>query len=187
MHNYFKVYYFIDEFNLKELSNIKIKINIIYRNYNKKDHPNEIIKIRNFCKKRGFRLFLSNNFKLANRLDLDGVYLPAFNKNINLKNLTIKKNFQIIGSAHNISELKIKENQNCKEIFISPLFKTNKTINYLDVVKFNIIAKETNKMIIGLGGINLKNLRKLNLTKSIGVASISWIKKNGLNKNLGRF
>ena len=43
------------------------------------------------------------------------------------------------------------------------------------------------KKIICLGGINSKNLKKINLTKSVGVASISWIKKNGLNKNLGRF
>ncbi len=172
---------------MKELSNIKIKINIIFRNYNKKVDPKEIIKLRYFCKKRGFGLFLSNNIRLAKRLGLNGVYLPAFNKKLNLKNIETRKNFQIIGSAHNILELKIKESQNCKEIFISPLFKTNKSIGYLDVIKFNLIAKETNKKIVGLGGINSKNLKRISLTRSSGIASISWIKKNGLNKNLGRF
>ena len=187
MHNYFKIYYFIDRFNLKELSNIKKKINIIFRDYTRKIQLNEILKVRNFCKKRGFNLYLANNIKLAIRLNLDGVYLPAFNKNINYNNLSTKKNFKIIGSAHNLIEVKIKEGQNCDKIFISPLFKTDKNKNYLDIIKFNLIAKNTRKKVVCLGGINLKNLNRTNLTKSIGIASISWIKKNGLNKNLGRF
>ena len=94
----------------------------------------------------------------------------------------MRKKFKIIGSAHNISEVKIKEMQNCEEIFISPIFKTSKHKNFLDILKFNLITKETKVKIVALGGINDQNLRKINLTKSKGVASISWIKKNGLNK-----
>ena len=124
---------------------------------------------------------------MAIKLDLDGVYLPAFNKNLNYSNLKLKRNFKIIGSAHNVREIKIKENQNCDGIFLSPLFKTEKHKNYLNVIRFNLISKETNKNLISLGGINLSNLKKIKLTKSKGIASISWIKKNGLNINLGRF
>ena len=125
--------------------------------------------------------------KLAIQLNLDGVYLSAFNKILNYSNIKLKKKFTIIGSAHNIRELKIKENQNCNEIFISPIFKTKKTKKYLDVIKFNYLATITNKKTICLGGINEKNISRLRLTKCNGFASISWIKKNGLNKNLGRF
>ena len=120
-------------------------------------------------------------------MDLDGVYLPSFNKNLKYSNLQLSKEFKIIGSAHNISEIKTKEKQNCEYIFLSPLFKTDKNKNYLDVIKFNLISNVTNKKIVCLGGINLNNLQKIYLTKSEGIASISWIKKNGLNKNLGRF
>ncbi len=84
-------------------------------------------------------------------------------------------------------EIKIKEKQNCEDIFISPIFKTNKNNNYLDTTRFNLIANKTKKNAICLGGINSKNFRKIGLTISKGIASISWIKKNGLNKNLGRF
>ena len=94
----------------------------------------------------------------------------------------MRKKFKIIGSAHNISEVKIKEMQNCEEIFISPIFKTSKHKNFLNILKFNLITKETKVKIVALGGINDQNLRKINLTKARGVASISWIKKNGLNK-----
>ena len=180
MHTNFKFYYFIENFNLKELSNIKKSINIIFRNYHSNDYINDLIKTRNYCKKKGFKLYLSNNINLAIKLKLDGVYLPSFNKNLGYKNLNYKKKFRIIGSAHNISEIKMKEKQNCEEIFLSPIFKTEKQRQYLDIIKFNLQTLATNKRIIALGGINLNNLKRVNLTKSEGVASISWIKKNGL-------
>ena len=180
MHINFKVYYFIQNFNLKELSSINKPINIIFRNYHNNNYLEDLIKTRNFCKKKGFNLFLSNNLHLAIKLKLDGVYLPSFNKRLIYKNLSLIKKFRFIGSAHNISEIKIKEKQNCEEIFLSPIFKTDKHKNYLDTVKFNLQALEVKKDIIALGGINLNNLKKISLTKSKGIASISWIKKNGL-------
>ena len=179
MHFNFKVYYFIQNFNLKELSNINKPINIIFRNYNN-NYLEDLIKTKNFCKKKGFNLFLSNNLHLALKLRLDGVYIPSFNKRLIYKNLNLVKKFKFIGSAHNISEIKIKEKQNCEEIFLSPIFKTDKHKNYLDTIKFNLLALELKKDVIALGGINSSNLKKINLTKSKGVASISWIKKNGL-------
>ena len=181
MHNYLEIYYFIDKFNLKELSNIKRKINIVLRDYSKKNNLNEILKTKTFCKKKGFKFYLANNLKLAVKLGLDGVYLPSFNQFKKYHNLTIYKNFQIIGSAHNIKEIKIKESQNCEKIFISPLFKTKKSKRFLGTLKFNLLAKNTKKKVISLGGINNENLKKIRLTKSKGIASISWIKKNGLN------
>ena len=90
-------------------------------------------------------MFLSNNINLAKKLGLDGVYLPSFNKNLKYSNLQLSKEFKIIGSAHNISEIKTKEKQNCEYIFLSPLFKTDKNKNYLDVIKFNLISNVTNK------------------------------------------
>tara|TARA_B100000401_G_scaffold427900_1_gene359935 strand:+ start:1046 stop:1591 length:546 start_codon:yes stop_codon:yes gene_type:complete len=180
MHTNLKFYYFIENFNLKELSNIKKSINIIFRNYHSNDYIDDLIKTRNYCKKKGFKLYLSNNINLAIKLRLDGVYLPSFNKKLGYKNFTSKKKFRIIGSAHNISEIKIKEKQNCEEIFLSPIFKTEKQKQYLDIIKFNLQTLATNKKIIALGGINLNNLKRINLTKSEGVASITWIKKNGL-------
>ena len=95
-------------------------------------------------------------------------------------NLNSKKKFKIIGSAHNISEIKMKEKQNCDEIFLSPIFKTEKQKKYLDIIKFNLQTLATNKKIIALGGVNFNNLKRVNLTKSKGIASITWIKKNGL-------
>ncbi len=123
-------------------------------------------------------MYLSNNIKLALKLDLDGVYLPSFNKLCNYKNLHAKKKFKIIGSAHNLHEVKNKENQGCSSIFISPIFKTKKSNYFLDIIRFNLIANNSKKKIVALGGVNSSNYKKIKLTKSTALASISWIKKN---------
>jgi len=123
---------------------------------------------------------------MALNLNLDGVYIPSFKKLCNYKNLNAKKNFKIIGSAHNLIELNNKEKQGCTSIFIAPIFKTKKSNYFLDVARFNLISKNSKKKIVALGGINHSNYKKIKLTKSNGLASISWIKKNR-PKNIGRF
>ena len=161
-------------------------INIIYRNYHQKDLEKTIKEINFFCKKNKRKLFISNYLDLALKYSLNGLYLPSFNKSLKYNNISNKKNFKIIGSAHNLPELKIKEKQGCDEIFVSPIFYNPKNKNYLDIVKFNNLVSFTQKKTIALGGINQKNVKKLRCTKVHGFAGISWIKKNGL-RNLGRF
>tara|TARA_B100000579_G_scaffold308423_1_gene258130 strand:- start:260 stop:820 length:561 start_codon:yes stop_codon:yes gene_type:complete len=179
MHKINKIYYFIDEFNRKEIHNLNKNISIIYRNYKNNHNYKLIEEIRNFCRNQKRKFYISNNLKMALKLGLDGIYIPSFNRLCNFKNLLIKKNFEILGSAHNVIELKIKENQGCKIVFLSPIFKINKSKFFLDTIKFNLISNLTKKKIVALGGINYLNFSKLNLTKAKGFASISWIKKNG--------
>ena len=115
---------------------------------------------------------------MAVNLNLDGVYLPSFNKTENINKENVKKKFMIIGSAHSIKEIRIKEKQGAELIFISPLFKTKKKNKFLGPVKFNFLASKTNKKVIALGGITTKNLIRLRLTKSYGFAGISFFKDN---------
>ena len=85
---------------------------------------------------------------------------------------SLKKNFSIIGSAHNIKEIRTKENQNVSKIFISSLFKKNK--NYLGINKFKLISKLTSKKIVALGGINKNNIIKLKVLNTSEFAGISY-------------
>ena len=132
--NNLKKYYFINEFDTKSLDKLTTTTSIIYRNYNSKHNLETIIKLKKYCKKAGFKFFLSNNIKLALALKLDGAYIPSFNKNFNHLNYGYDKNFKVIGSAHNLKEIRIKELQKVEAIFISSLFKRNK--NYLGIYKF---------------------------------------------------
>jgi thiamine-phosphate pyrophosphorylase len=179
MHNKIPVFFsFVDTFEKEHIRKLDKKIAIIYRNYTAKNNKKIIINIKNTCKKDGRKFFISNNFKLAVNLNLDGVYLPSFNKIENINKENVKKKFMIIGSAHSIKEIKIKERQGAELIFISPLFKTNKSNNFLGPIKFNFLAAKTSKKVIALGGITAKNLIRLKVTKSYGFAGISFFKNN---------
>ncbi len=91
-------------------------------------------------------------------MDLDGIYIPSFNNNMNINLYKKKKNFMILGSAHNIKEIKIKEKQNVKCIFLSPIFKVKKSNKYLSITSFKNLMSKTQSEVIALGGINSKKL-----------------------------
>ena len=170
-------YFFIKEFNVNQLSKLSKGINIIYRNYDYKIDEKNLILLKNLSRSKKFKIYLSNNLKLAIKHEFDGLYLPSFNKIIKKNFLIDKKKFKIIGSAHNIPELIIKKKQGCEQIFLSPLFKSTKNTSYLDVVKFNLISKKFNNNFVALGGINEKNIRKLQMLKISGFAGISYFQK----------
>ena len=175
MHNNLpKQYYFIEKFDKKILENQSTETAIIYRNYTKKINKLEILKLRKFCNKKKLRLFLSNNFKLALNLNLDGAYIPSFNKSFYHLNFSLKKDFIIIGSAHNLREIRIKELQKVDAIFLSSIFKKNN--NYLGLFKFLNLRSLSKKNIIALGGISKKNKKILHMINLWGFSGISYFK-----------
>ena len=179
MHNKLPtIFSYIDSFEKEYIRKLDKKIAIIYRNYSDVHVKKNIIEIKKICKKDGRKFYLSNNLKLAINLNLDGIYLPSFNKKLDVGKINIKKKFIIMGSAHNIKEIRIKEKQGAKLIFISPLFKTKKNKSFLDIIKFNYLASKTTKKVIALGGITSKNLNKLKMVNAFGFAGISYFKNN---------
>jgi hypothetical protein len=74
-------YYFISEFDTNNINKLDKQTAVIFRNYSqKKINTSEIIKIKRICKKKAIKFYLSNNIKLAFQLNLDGAYIPSFNK-----------------------------------------------------------------------------------------------------------
>ena len=166
-------YYFINKFDTKIIDKQDKQTAIIFRDYtSKKVNEILILKIQKYCKKKSLKFYLSNNIKLAIKLNLDGAYIPSFNKNLGHLSYSLKKNFRIIGSAHNLKEIKMKENQKVKKIFLSSLFKKNK--NYLGINKFKLICKLTKNKTVALGGISKKNVKKLKLANCFAFAGISF-------------
>ena len=166
-------YYFINKFDTNIINKQDKQTIIIYRNYSTKVLDEKIInKIKKHCKKKSIKFYLSNNIKLALKLNLDGAYIPAFNTDIKHLAYSLKKNFVIIGSAHNLKEIRVKEKQNVKKIVLSSLFKKNK--NYLGINKFKLISKLTKKNVVILGGITKKNKKKINLLNQSDFAGISY-------------
>ena len=176
MHIYnLRKYYFINKFDTKNIDKQSLNTGIVYRNYDSEDSLKTVIKLKNYCKKKGHKFFLSNNVKLAINLNLDGAYIPSFNKSVNHLSFSRRKNFLLIGSAHNNKEIKIKEKQGVSVLFLSSIFKKNE--NYLGLNKFKLLGNFTNKKIIALGGISNENLKKLKLVNCVGFAGISFFQK----------
>ena len=75
-----KKYYFINSFDTNIINKQDKTTTFIYRDYKSaKLDTNKILKIKTFLKKRGNKFLLANNFKIALKFRLDGVYLPSFN------------------------------------------------------------------------------------------------------------
>ena len=166
-------YYFISKFDTNNIDKQDKQTTIIYRNYTSKITDEKLIlEFKKYCKMRKIKFYISNNIKLAIKLDLDGAYIPSFNTSTKHLAFSFKKKFNLIGSAHNIKEIKTKEIQNVGSIIISSIFKKNK--NYLGINKFKLISNLTNKKVIALGGISKKNLNKLRLLKTCEFAGISF-------------
>ena len=92
-----KKYYFINKFDTNNIDKQDKQTVIIYRNYNlKKLDESLILNIKKYCKKKSINLYLSNNIKLAMRLNLDGAYIPSFNNNLNHLAISFKKILQLL-------------------------------------------------------------------------------------------
>ena len=166
-------YYFINKFDTNNIDKQDKQTIIIYRNYSS-DRPDQslILKIKRYCKKNSIKFYLSNNIKLAIKLNLDGAYIPAFNQNFKHLTFSYRKNFKLVGSAHNLKEIRVKEKQKVSKIFLSSLFKKNK--NFLGINRFKLLSKLTKKKIVILGGISNKNKKKLSLLDQSDFAGISY-------------
>ena len=76
-------YYFINKFETNNIDKLDRGTNVIFRDYNSKLLDKALIlKIKKYCKKRNIKFYLSNNIKLALKLNLDGAYIPSFNYSI---------------------------------------------------------------------------------------------------------
>ena len=182
-YNKLEIFTYVDNLNQENISKLNKNVQIIFRNYKENFKNQDLIKFVDYCKVNNKRVYLSNDIKRAKKLGFDGVYIPSFNKRINyVQNYSLPKNFDIIGSAHNVTEINLKLKQKCSEIFLSPIFKVSKSKKFLDINRFNFMTLNKKANFIALGGINEKNYKMIKLLRTNGFASISWAKKNGLRK-----
>ena len=187
INNDIKFYFFtdtLDEIITKNIKNFN-KLCIIYKSNSINDinHTN-INTIKSFCRKNKIPFFISDNFKLAKKYRTDGIFLSSSYKKIG--NIILKKkNFKIIGAAHNQSEYSLKKKQLCEMIMLSPLFYNKKYSQnkILNVCKFNLLSMGWDNKICALGGISLNNLKKLNMTRCSAIAFISLMKENNQKKS----
>ena len=74
IHKLFKIYHFIDKFKENELTKLNKNIIVIFRNYKNKINKENLVKIRDFLKKKGNKFYLSNDVKMAHKLKKDKLF-----------------------------------------------------------------------------------------------------------------
>jgi len=140
VHKYLpNLFVFLDKYESHVFENNNINIGVVYRNYKSINREVELVKIAQACKKKRYQLYVSNDIRLATRVRADGIYIPSFNKKNLFRNLQ-NKNLIVLGSAHNQKEINEKVLQNCKAIFLSPLFNVKKSRYCLNIFKFNLLT-----------------------------------------------
>jgi thiamine-phosphate pyrophosphorylase len=157
-------------------------ISIIYKAKNTYNNIKELEEIIKFCKKNNIKFYISNNFKLAIKMGADGIYINNEFKNKLFFNKKI--NFKVIIGVHSQKEYFSKSVEKYDFIVVSPIFYNSKySLNkILNPIKFNLLTNAWGKKIYALGGINLNNIKKIRLTKSIGIGFISLIEDRKIKK-----
>tara|TARA_B100001175_G_C19498484_1_gene636706 strand:+ start:1788 stop:2363 length:576 start_codon:yes stop_codon:yes gene_type:complete len=176
-----KLYFFlnrIDEINLDQVK--KIGAILILRKPSEISNKN----LRKFavdCKRQKIKFYIANSLKLLFLLKTNNLYISAWNKK-NYKHLMcLNSKLKIIGSAHNVREIREKINQGCSQVFISRIFKTNYEFkkSFLGKVKFNLLTRNFKTKYVALGGINSKNFNQIKDLNIIGCAMSADKKKAG--------
>jgi len=178
-------YFFTTYINEQIIKNV-VKFKNIAIIYNNKYiiNENNFLEIKNFCKINNIKFFIVDNLRLAIKYKLDGLIISHDNKRAYLNASSYKKNFKIIGKVHSQNEYFCKIKQNCTAVLLSPIFQNLKynSSKILTISKFNQISKNWKIDVYALGGINFENIKKIKMTKAIGVGFISLISNIKIKK-----
>ena len=183
---FYKHYVFLEEINnlikdnLVKFSNINIIINI---NENTSKNLENQLSIIEFAKKNRIPFLIKNDFQKSIKYKANGIFMSSDNKKIT-KPILLKKNFYIVGGAHNQLEYAQKLNQKCHLLMLSPIFfnakySKNKILN---ILKFNSKTIHWKVNLCALGGVNSKTLKKVKLTKCVAVAFKKFISNSKIKK-----
>ena len=167
----------LNEITKKKINKLK-KVHLICSlKISNNEELKQFLQIINFSRKNQIPLYLINNYKIAIKYKIDGIFLTSDNKRI--VPASIKNRLKIIGSAHNQREYFIKKNQYCEMISLSPLFYNNKYSEnkILKPLKFNLITSNWNIKYCALGGILESNWKKVQLTKAAAIGIKRFVLK----------
>ena len=177
----FKLFFFIERLNELNLDYVKkIGAILILRNPEKID-LGDLKKFNKKCISKKITLFIQNSVKILFTLKTNNFYISAYNKSQFKQLRKINRKVKIIGSAHNIPEIREKMSQGCEYIILSRIFKTSSKFKkgFLGTTKFNLLSRNFSNKFVALGGINEKNFRLLNLLNIHGCAMSGDKKKAG--------
>ena len=169
---FYKPYVFLDKINdIIKKNLLKFEDIAIIVDIDKKELLENELSIIKFAKINKIPFFFKNNYQRCIKYNASGIFIDSKNTSI-IKPFLFKKDFKVIGSAHNQKEYFNKLQQRCKLVMLSPLFYNEKYSrnNILNIQRFNQISLNWKTEVCALGGINLDSLKKIKLTKARSIA-----------------
>ena len=165
-----KDYYFRIEKLLD--SGIKI-IQFRSKNLKSKDYSRISRKIYNICKKYDASYIINDYSNFSLNKYCDGIQLTSNNLK-EIRKMNLDKRYILIGSCHNIDEIKICNNLNINLILISPVFSTsNKT--GIGWKKFKELVNESKIPVFALGGLKYPDdIENVKINGGVGIAASKY-------------
>ena len=165
-----KDYYFRIEKLLD--SGIKI-IQFRSKNLKSKDYSRISRKIYNICKKYDASYIINDYSNFSLNKYCDGIQLTSNNLK-EIRKMNLDKRYILIGSCHNIDEIKICNNLEVNLILISPVFSTsNKT--GIGWKKFKELVNESKIPVFALGGLNYPDdIENVKINGGVGIAASKY-------------
>ena len=175
------LYFLINKLNEINLDYVKKTGAILVLRNPEKIELRDLKKFNRKCLQRKINLYIANSVKILFLLNTNRFYISSYNKKKFWHLKYINPKINIIGSAHNTSEIFEKINQGCTQIVLSRLFQTNYKYKkgFLGKIKFNLISRNFSSKLIALGGIKKKNFSHIKNLNISGVAMSSDKKKAG--------
>lgn len=157
-----------DDVLLGAIKRLPFGSGVIFRHYHLVDHERRalFLQVRKICRRRGHRLLLGADERIAIRWHADGHHGP-----------TGKRRSHLIYSApaHDMSELAVALRQSADLVLISPLFATRSHPDKrpLGLNRFNGLARLAGTVrVIALGGMDRNRAAMLDSRKVHGWAAI---------------
>ena len=114
------------------------------------------------CKLKGFKFYVSSDPLIALSTGADGVHFSKYS----ISN-RVYSSLSYSCSFHNMSDLRRTRNLKVKKVFISPIFQTSScnTKKPVGLTRLLFLSRSLRCEIGVLGGINIKNIKKLRKKK----------------------
>ena len=146
---------------------------VLLRDYDHPERTNLAYCLARICRRRGLRLLVAGDVRLARRLRADGVHYSeaAMRRGPRFANLRPKI---VTTACHDRISLYRAAALGADACLLSPVFPTDSHpgATALGVRRFALLARGLRLPVYALGGINARTVRRLTGTGACGIAAI---------------
>jgi len=176
-----EIFIFTDDYRLSDPVTLAKLIpkdwGIVIRNYQNQNRIQLIKDTAKICKKRRIFFMVSGDWRLAVKIRANGIHMPIklLKKETISTVIKICDNLILSIPAHNSTELRFARLIGADAFFLSPI-KTSTShpqVKPIGILPFSSLARNQDRNIYALGGINLRDKKRLQNLGAKGIAGIS--------------